>query len=217
MPPGTEADLTERFAEAFDAVWSGHVGADGFNALVLRAGLTWRQAAVLRAFSRYLRQVGSPYGQSYITDVVGAHRDVAVGLVELFEARFDPALSDDERERRVAEVDGRVTDAIAEVTSLDADRILRSLLGVVRATLRTNYFRRDADGAPRPFLALKLDPAQVPGVPEPVPAIETFVHSNRVEGVHLRFGADRPRRSALVGPPAGLPHRRSWAWSRRRP
>ena len=189
VPPGTEHDLTERFAEAFDAVWNGHAGADGFNALVLRAGLSWRQAAVLRAFSRYLRQVGSAYGQSYITDVVGAHRDVAVGLVELFEARFDPELSDDERERRVAEVDGRVTDAIAEVTSLDADRILRSLLGVVRATLRTNYFRRNVDGAPRPFLALKLDPAQVPGVPEPVPAIETFVHSHRVEGVHLRFGA----------------------------
>ncbi|MDD7969443.1 NAD-glutamate dehydrogenase [Actinomycetospora lemnae] len=195
VPPGTEHDLTERFAEAFDAVWTGLAGADGFNALVLRAGLTWRQAAVLRAFSRYLRQIGSAYGQSYITDVVGAHRDVAVALVELFEARFDPALGDEERDRRVAEVDARVTAAIAEVTSLDADRILRSLLGVVRATLRTNFFRRDGGqegtegGEPRPFLALKLDPAQVPGVPEPVPAVETFVHSNRVEGVHLRFGA----------------------------
>jgi glutamate dehydrogenase len=195
VPPGTEADLTERFAAAFDAVWSGRVGADGFNALVLRAGLTYRQAAVLRAFSRYLRQVGSAYGQSYITDVVGAHRDVAVGLVALFEARFDPALADDDRARRVAELDQQVTAAIAEVTNLDADRILRSLLGVVRATLRTNYYRRDAGqegiegGAPREFLALKLDPGQVPGVPEPVPAVETFVHSNRVEGVHLRFGA----------------------------
>ncbi|MEJ2890174.1 NAD-glutamate dehydrogenase [Actinomycetospora aeridis] len=188
VPPGTEHDLTERFAEAFDAVWSERAGADGFNALVLRAGLGWRQAAVLRAFSRYLRQIGNPYGQSYITDVVGAHRDVAVGLVELFEARFDPALGDEERERRVAEVDGRVTAAIADVTSLDADRILRSLLGVVRAVLRTNHFRRDEHGAPRPFLALKLDPSRVPGVPEPVPAIETFVYSARVEGVHLRFG-----------------------------
>ena len=184
VPPGTDHDLTERFADAFDAVWSELAGADGYNALVVRAGLTWRQAAVLRAFSRYLRQIGNSYGQSYITDVVGAHRDVALGLVELFEARFDPALRDDERERRVAEVDGRVTAAIAEVTSLDADRILRSLLGVVRAVLRTNYFRTPR----RPFLALKLDPAQVPGVPEPAPAIETFVYSARVEGVHLRFG-----------------------------
>ena len=75
--PGTEHDLTERFAEAFDQVWSGHVGADGFNALVLREGLTWRQAAVLRAFSRYLRQIGSAYGQGYITEVVGAHREAA--------------------------------------------------------------------------------------------------------------------------------------------
>ena len=212
VPPGTEHDITERFAEAFDAVWSGHVGADGFNALVLRAGLSWRQAAVLRAFSRYLRQVGSAYGQSYITDVVGAHRDVAVGLVELFEARFDPSLSDDERERRVAEVDGRVTDAIAEVTSLDADRILRSLLGVVRATLRTNYFRRNGSqegiegGAPRPFLALKLDPA--PGAR----GARAGARHRDVRALQPRRGrapavrGDRARGSALVGPPAGLPH-----------
>ena len=78
--------------------------------------------------------------------------------------------------------------AIDAVTGLDADRILRAMLGLVRATLRTTFFLRDADGAPREYLAFKLDPARVPGVPEPRPAIETFVHSHRVEGVHLRFG-----------------------------
>ncbi len=185
---GTEDDLTRRFADAFTAVWSGQVGADGFNALVMRAGMTWRQAGVLRSMSRYLRQIGSPYGQSYITDVAVAHCEVAVGLVALFEARFDPSLDDDARAARVGELDEQLGAAIAAVTSLDADRILRALLGVLRATLRTNHFRRDAEGRPRPFLALKLDPSQVPGVPEPVPAIETFVHSPRVEGVHLRFG-----------------------------
>ncbi|GAA4834669.1 NAD-glutamate dehydrogenase [Actinomycetospora corticicola] len=182
-----DEDLTRRAAEAFTEIWRGRVGTDGFNALVLTAGLTWRQAGLLRALARYQRQIASTYGQSYITDVVAAHTDVAVGLVRLFEARFDPD-QDDDREARVAELDGQVEAAIDAVTSLDADRILRALLGLVRGTLRSTYFLRDAEGAPRDVLAFKLDPSLVPGVPEPRPAIETFVHSNRVEGVHLRFG-----------------------------
>ena len=143
---------------------------------------------MLRALARYQRQIGSPYGQSYITDVVGGHSAVAVGLVRLFEARFDPAADHAGREERVAALDAEVESAIDAVTSLDADRILRAMLGLVRATLRTNYFLVDADGRSREFMSFKLDPAPVPGVPEPRPAIETFVHSNRVEGVHLRFG-----------------------------
>ncbi|GLZ55208.1 NAD-glutamate dehydrogenase [Actinomycetospora sp. NBRC 106378] len=180
-------DLTRRAAEAFTEIWRGRVGTDGFNALVLTAGLTWRQAGLLRALARYQRQIAGTYGQSYITDVVVAHPDVAVGLVRLFEARFDPEQGAD-RGARVTELDAQVEGAIDAVTSLDADRILRALLGLVRGTLRSNYFLHDDDGTPRDVLAFKLDPAQVPGVPEPRPAIETFVHSNRVEGVHLRFG-----------------------------
>ncbi|MEJ2867017.1 NAD-glutamate dehydrogenase [Actinomycetospora sp. OC33-EN08] len=182
-----DEDLTRRAAEAFTEIWRGRVGTDGFNALVLTAGLSWRQAALLRALARYQRQIGSTYGQSYITDVVSAHTDVAVGLVQLFEARFDPGL-DGDRAARVADLDAQVESAIEAVTSLDADRILRALLGLVRATLRSNYFLLDDEGRPRDVLAFKLDPARVPGVPQPCPAIETFVHSNRLEGVHLRFG-----------------------------
>ncbi len=192
---GTDTEgLTRRFADAFTSIWRGRAGTDGFNTLILSAGMTWRQAALLRALSRYQRQLGSPYGQSYITDVVGAHAEVAVGLVRLFEARFDPDLVPDParypkgRDDLVAELDAEVEAAIDAVTGLDADRILRALLGLVRATLRTTYFLRDPDGGPREYTAIKIDPARVPGVPEPRPAIETFVHSHRVEGVHLRFG-----------------------------
>ncbi len=189
-----EDDLTRRFADAFTAAWRGRIGTDDFNTLVLTAGLTWRQTALLRALARYQRQLGSPYGQSYITDVVGAHAEVAVGLVRLFEARFDPDLAPDPqrypngRDDLVAELDAQVEAAIDDVTGLDADRILRAILGLVRATLRTNVFLRDAEGGPRDYMAFKVDPSRVPGMPEPRPAIETFVHSHRVEGVHLRFG-----------------------------
>jgi glutamate dehydrogenase len=183
-----EEDLRIRFQEAFAASWRGDCEVDGFNELVLRAGLTWRQAAVLRAYSRYLRQARTPYSQEYIQNSVLAHTDIATTLVRLFEHRFDLATDPDndvEADAMVAEISAMI-DA---VTSLDEDRILRRLLAVIGATLRTNYRVTDAEGEPRPYLAIKLDPQGVTDLPEPRPRFEIFVYSPRMEGVHLRFGA----------------------------
>ncbi|KQX65644.1 NAD-glutamate dehydrogenase [Angustibacter sp. Root456] len=182
------------FQEAFAAVWSGRAESDGFNALVLGAGLTWRQASVLRAYTKYLRQAGLTFSQEYVEACLLSNVDIARLLVRLFEARFDPdhfggaADADARRETCDALVE-EITGALDDVASLDQDRILRALLGVVRATLRTSYFQVDADGHPRSYLAFKLDPHAVPDLPEPRPAFEMWVYSPRVEGVHLRFGA----------------------------
>jgi glutamate dehydrogenase len=183
-----ESDLRVRFQDAFNAAWCGLCEVDGFNALVLRAGLTWRQTAVLRAYSRYLRQTESPYSQEYIENAVLAHTDIATALVRLFEIRFDPARADAERLSQAEALATEVGGLIDEVTSLDEDRILRRLLALIGATLRTNYYVADAEGNPRPYLAIKLDPKAVPDLPEPRPRFEVFVYSPRVEGVHLRFG-----------------------------
>jgi glutamate dehydrogenase len=180
--------LRERFEDAFRAVWLGDAEVDRFNALVLRAGLTWRQAAVLRAYAKYLRQVGVAYSQDYIEDAILAHRTTTTALVKLFETRFDPVLATEDRESREADLTDEVTKLIDEVTSLDADRILRSYLSLIRATLRTNYFVADA-GQERSYLAFKLEPREIPGLPEPRPQFEIFVYSPWVEGVHLRFGS----------------------------
>ncbi|PPK69008.1 NAD-glutamate dehydrogenase [Actinokineospora auranticolor] len=177
------------FQEAFAAIWRGDAEPDRFNALVLRGGLTWRQAVVLRAYSRYLRQAGTPYSQEYIEDAVLAHTGIATALVRLFEVGYDPALSEETRHSQAGTRIAEISELIDGVTSLDEDRILRSLLTVIRATLRTNYYVRDADGALRPYLAVKLEPRAVPELPEPRPKFEIFVYSPRVEGVHLRFGA----------------------------
>src|SRR5690606_5159036 len=184
-----EEDLRVRFQDAFAAAWRGLAEVDGFNALVLQAGLTWRQVAVLRAYSRYLRQAVSPYSQEYIEAALLAHTDVAKALVRLFELRFDPARSDDRRAEEVEAQVAEINAMIDTVTSLDTDRILRRLLSVIMATLRTNYWVTDADGSPRSYLSFKLDPQQVPELPEPRPAYEIFVCSPRVEGVHLRYGS----------------------------
>ena len=180
--------VQRRFCDAFVAAWRGACEVDRFNALVLHAGLDWRQAAVLRGYVRYLRQARSPYSQRYVEDVLIAHGSVAAALVVLFELRFDPSLDPTTRDIRHDELVAQIVTMIDEVAGLDADRILRSLLVLIRATLRTNHYVRDASGESRPYLALKLDPKAVPELPEPRPAFEIFVCSPRVEGVHLRFG-----------------------------
>ncbi|MEV6243332.1 NAD-glutamate dehydrogenase [Lentzea sp. NPDC051838] len=188
----SESDLEhvrERFQNAFAAVWRGEAEVDRFNSLVLQAGLTWQQAAMLRAYAKYLRQAGTPYSQDYIEDAVLGHTSVAIALVALFEARFNPVLDETTRAAHTETMVTEIGKLIDDVTSLDADRILRSLLTLINATLRTNYFFRDADGNGRPYLSVKLDPQAIPDLPAPRPKFEIFVYSPRVEGVHLRFGS----------------------------
>ncbi len=187
---GLSGDLDRyriRFQEAFAAAWRGSAEVDGFNALVLRAKLDWRQATVLRAYAKYLRQAGTPYSQDYIEDAVLGHRRIASALVNLFETRFDPAVSHTDRLAQAEQLTNEITELIDEVTSLDSDRILRSLLSLINATLRTNYYVRDGD-EPKPYLAVKLDPHRVLDLPAPRPQFEIWVYSPRFEGVHLRFG-----------------------------
>ncbi|MBO0841059.1 MAG: NAD-glutamate dehydrogenase, partial [Sciscionella sp.] len=137
---------------------------------------------------KYLRQASTPYSQNYIEDAVLRHTTVATKLIELFDARFDPAADAEQRQRHGSALAAEIAAVIDEVTSLDEDRILRSLLTLIMATLRTNFFVHNENGAPKPYLALKLDPHAVPELPEPRPRFEIFVYSPRFEGVHLRFG-----------------------------
>ncbi|MFF8946478.1 NAD-glutamate dehydrogenase [Streptomyces sp. NPDC014864] len=180
-------DARERFQEAFAAAWTGRAENDGFNALVLSAGLTWRQAMVLRAYAKYLRQAGSTFSQDYMEDTLRDNVHTTRLLVSLFEARMAP-----ERQRAGHElVDAlleEVDAALDQVASLDEDRILRSFLTVIKATLRTNFFQAAADGGPHAYVSMKFDPQAIPDLPAPRPAYEIWVYSPRVEGVHLRFG-----------------------------
>ncbi|WP_040831802.1 NAD-glutamate dehydrogenase [Nocardia jiangxiensis] len=180
-----ERGLRERFTEAFDALWYGRASADALNELVLRAGLHWRTVSILRTYSRYLQQADFPYSQANIARVLLAAPDVARLFVDLFAAMFDP---DSASPERAAELEQQVAERINEVVSLDADRILRAILSLVKATLRTNYYRTDENGEPRSYLSIKVEPREIAELPRPRPQFEIFVYSPRVEGVHLRFG-----------------------------
>ena len=211
-----DPELRVRFSEAFIAAWSGRSEVDGFNQLVLAAGLNWREVAVLRSYAHYLRQIGTPYTQGYVEQVLNSHPRVTADLATLFQTQFDPDLfvadadGDAARAASALRLSTGITTALDAVTSLDADRILRTMLSVIMATSRTNEYLLDAQGSRRDFLSVKLDPHQVPGVPKPVPAHEIWVYSPRLEGVHLRFGdvargglrwSDRPEdfRTEILG------------------
>ncbi len=190
VPGNDEIDVEKLrgpFQEALLRTWGGHNENDDFNRLVLLAGLDWRDVTILRAYARYMKQAASTFSQSYIEQALAAHPTIAAQLVALFHARFDPAI-DVDRDGRQSEIAARITAALDDVANLDEDRILRQYLSLIGATLRTNFFQRDAAGAPKPVLSLKFDPAKVPGLPEPKPMFEIFVYSPRVEGVHLRGG-----------------------------
>ncbi|MFT4126957.1 MAG: NAD-glutamate dehydrogenase [Gordonia sp. (in: high G+C Gram-positive bacteria)] len=190
--PERTADLPDRFTEAFHQIWRRNAAVDAFNSLIIRCGLNWREVAMLRAYSRYLRQCGFAYSSTLVASTLGSHRAVTRGLVDVFDASFNPATADDARRARASET---LAAELAAVLGLDADRILSAFSAVIAATDRTNFYvpgEISDDGASlpgRPVLSVKLRTRDIPQAPEPRPLHEIFVYSPRVEGVHLRFGS----------------------------
>jgi glutamate dehydrogenase len=176
--------VRQTFQEAFAKVWQGEAENDGFNRLVLRAGLTWREIMLVRAIAKYLRQAGSTFSQQYMEETLARNATFTRNLVELFRLRFDPAHEGAEREPRADELVQELEQELDAIASLDEDRILRGYLAVVQAMLRTNWFQ---DG-PKPYLSFKLDPSRIPELPLPRPMFEVWVYSPRMEGIHLRGG-----------------------------
>jgi glutamate dehydrogenase len=194
QPPSAHRELSEvrpQVENAFAAAWRGEAEVDGFNELVLRAGLTWRQVVVLRAYAKYLRQAGHVFSQRYVESTFIAYPEIARLLVRLFETRFSPRLEAGGQQRASLSGDlvERITGLLDGVASLDQDRILRSYLTLIQATLRTSFFQRGRDQRPKSYVAFKMDPQAIPDLPQPRPKYEIFVYSPRFEGVHLRFGA----------------------------
>ncbi|MDP9183672.1 MAG: NAD-glutamate dehydrogenase [Actinomycetota bacterium] len=175
----------QAFQGAFAAVWAGKAESDAMNALVLGEGLAWRQVVVLRAYAKYLRQVGTTFSEAYIAQTLVKNPYVARQLVDLFSCRFDPSVQGNDQQASVE----AIRTSLDDVASLDEDRILRSYLSLVLATTRTSFFQPQDDGSPKEHISFKLDPVRVPDLPLPRPRFEIFVYSPRVEGVHLRFGA----------------------------
>jgi glutamate dehydrogenase len=178
------------FEDAFLRVFDGRVENDEFNRLVLRAGLDADEVLVLRAYAKYLRQIGFALTPTFIEGTLNAHPLITWMLVQLFRRRFEPEEGRTVDERRAdSEAAAReILEALENVENLNEDRVLRQMLALIQATTRTNFWRTSDKGERRGFLSFKFDPAKVPGLPEPKPMFEIFVYSARFEGVHLRGG-----------------------------
>jgi glutamate dehydrogenase len=203
---------TERLEALFLVVMRGVAEDDGYNALVLVAGLMWRDVALIRAISRFLRQARVAFSQDYMWATLRKHPAIAAAIVLLFHVRFDPrlAISGEERAKREADAVAEVEKALQSVASLDEDRILRHFVNAVTSSLRTNFYQLDAEGRAKAVIAIKFDSRRLDELPLPRPLYEIFVYSPRVEGVHLRFGkvarggirwSDRPQdfRTEVLG------------------
>jgi glutamate dehydrogenase len=184
---GVRSDPADAFADlqvrarveaALRGLWAGDVEADGFNRLVLSAQLRSDQVDVLRSYARYYRQVNPSISQDAFEWALVRNPDVATALCSLFDARFNPTSTQATEPMAVA-----VTTLLDAVTSLEDDRALRAIVGLVGATVRTNVYR-----SVRTASAFKFDPSLIADLPLPRPTHEIWVCHASVEGVHLRGG-----------------------------
>jgi glutamate dehydrogenase len=217
---GMQDDLgpvKEKFQEAFIRVWNRQAENDGFNRLVLAAELEWHEVVVLRAYSKYVRQIGVNLSEPFIQQTLAGNSGVARQLIQLFTTRFDPALGaagkSSGREMVAMNIRAQIEDALEDVRNPDEDRILRLYVTLIEATLRTNYWQRgprhpepaqrgegsqpahpetlhsaQGDGERKSFLSFKLDSQAIRDLPLPRPMFEIFVYAPSMEGIHLRAG-----------------------------
>ena len=186
---GLEFDLNKlrhEFEEALVHIWKGEAENDGFNRMILNSGLKWREVVVLRAYCRFLQQIGSPYSVNYMIETLLLHPHMTTRLVHLFNLRFDPNVQ--EQESKVRQHIEFVESRLETVQSLDEDMILRGYLNAIMSTVRTNFFQSDANGRPLDRISFKIDSRKILKMPEPRPLYEIFVYSTRTEAIHLRGG-----------------------------
>ncbi len=181
------AQVKDRFEHLFLQVWRNQLESDDLNQLVLVTQLDGRAIAILRAYTRYFRQLGFAFSQSYIESTLRKNPRITQGLAALFNARFNPDHAGD-RDLAQQQCTAEIEALLSAVSSLEEDRVLRQFLGAIQATLRTNVWQTGADGQSHAYLSFKFDPRRMPGVPEPKPMFEIWVYSPRVEAVHLRNG-----------------------------
>ncbi len=179
-------DVKDKFQEAFTHIWFEEAENDGFNRLVLSAELNWKEVAILRAYSKYMWQIGSSFSQHYVEETLDAYPNIARLLVQYFFQKFDPQQK--QSKKKEEKLRDKILNALDKVSNLDQDRILHRYLELMQVTLRTNFFQLDEHGKDKSYIALKLESSLITDIPKPAPMFEVFVYSPRIEGVHLRGG-----------------------------
>jgi glutamate dehydrogenase len=212
QPIEINPEFRHRLEDSIMAVVTDRAESDGYNGLILRTTLSWREVSTIRALSRYLHQIRAPFTQDYMWQTLRKNAAITANIVALFQTRLDPRLAstDAERSARETALLAEIEEQLKSVASLDEDRILRRFTNLVQATIRTNLWQVGEDGHPRSLISFKFDARRIDDLPAPRPLYEIFVYSPRVEGIHLRFGkvargglrwSDRPQdfRTEILG------------------
>ncbi|MDB2414420.1 NAD-glutamate dehydrogenase [Rickettsiales bacterium] len=180
-------DIKSKFEIAIDKIWRGETQSDGLNKLILYASLNWRDVVLLRAYTKYFKQIGFHYGQGYIEEALASHPNLVSKIIALFYARFDPSLKKD-RKNNAEQIKKDIEKILSRVSNLAEDKVIRGFIDLIMATVRTNYFQEDEAGNIKSYISLKFSPKNIQYIPKPRPYAEIFVYSPRMEGVHLRGG-----------------------------
>jgi len=174
------AAVKEKFINVVEQALNGTIENDGFNRLVLSAGLTGREVEIFRAYAKYLLQIKFPFSQQYMELVLARQAQITQALLQTFVYRFNPALQNQTQEK-LATFAVTIDKLLDAVTNLEEDRILRQFYALLQATVRTNYY------CEQPYLVFKFNCQCVPSLPLPCPLFEIFVYAVRFEAVHLRM------------------------------
>ena len=182
--------LASRFEDAFVAVWTGQAESDGYNQLVISAGATWREAALLRALAAFRHQTGRDPGRATQIKALRQHPDLTRLLLDLFAARFEPSSGNGlaQRKSRCDDLRADIETGLMDVSALDDDRVIRRIADLIMALMRTNFYQTGPDGSIRDAISFKIASQDIEELPAPKPYREIFVAGPLVEGVHCRFG-----------------------------
>jgi glutamate dehydrogenase len=181
--PTAIIDQREKLMDAIEAVFADEVESDRLNELVLSAGLAWSEVDVIRGYARYSRQLNVKVSMARTQEILLSNPAIVRHLVDLFHARFDVGIAG--REAATTAAEGVVKDDLRKLKTHDEDLLVGTLLTLICATIRTNYYRADRVFH---YLSFKLDASKVPQMGARRPLYEIYVHHKEVEGVHLRFG-----------------------------
>ncbi|MET0155623.1 MAG: NAD-glutamate dehydrogenase [Rickettsiales bacterium] len=179
--------LKKNAEEALLRVWRGQSSNDSLNGAVIRSGLHWRDVQMLRSYAKYLKQARFNYSQAFIQETLAAYPDAPSLLTAFFHARFDPHFSGD-RQTAQREAAEKYDAILGNASNLADERVLRTFIDMMRATLRTNYFRTDENGVSKDYMSFKISSSQIAFLPKPRPYAEIFVYASYMEGIHLRGG-----------------------------
>lgn len=177
--------IKDVFKDAFSTIWNEQAQNDGFNRLILSALLTWREVALLRVYAKYLRQISFTFSQNYIERTFNNYPELTKLLIAYFKLRFDPDLAkNSKKDLNLLEIN--FEKSLENVSNLDEDKIFRCYFNLIKSTLRTNYYQKNAANQNKSYISIKLSSQDILETPLPRPKYEIFVYSTEFEGVHLR-------------------------------